>query len=437
MSALAKTAAKSESSPQKFSPAHRGILQRKCACGGSLGVSGICEECQGKRLQRKLTIGASNDPLEMEADRVADQVLAAPEHAAVSSIAPRIQRFTGHSRDAGIAPASVDRVLSGSGRPLEPALRQDMEQRFGHDFSTVRIYSGGAAEQSARDVSAQAYTVGQNVVFGAGRFAPGTHQGRRLIAHELTHVVQQQAGVSPPKIQRSWDWGRAGAGALIGGVGGAVIGGLIGGPIGAAVGAGVGAVAGGVIGGLSGKSPPAACAAKTKSVSVDFVRLHGASLSPASELAAANSIFSSCCISFIAGSTPPQESEATTKSWLGGDTDVNASGITCAATTAEEKKMYDEATKAHALSSRMRVFLVKTFSGYGAAGFSRPPYCAGGYANHVILSNTAAGATNPLAHEFGHILQNSGTHSTAPNLMAPSGGTVLDPTQCATCFTNA
>ena len=66
-----------------------------------------------------------------------------------------------------------------------------MGQRFGHDFSRVRVHSGGAAEQSARDVNANAYTVGHNIVFGAGRFAPGTHEGRRLIAHELTHVVQQ------------------------------------------------------------------------------------------------------------------------------------------------------------------------------------------------------------------------------------------------------
>jgi outer membrane protein OmpA-like peptidoglycan-associated protein len=66
-----------------------------------------------------------------------------------------------------------------------------MEQRFGHDFSRVRVHSGDAAEQSAEDVNAQAYTVGHNVVFGAGRFAPATLEGRRLIAHELAHVLQQ------------------------------------------------------------------------------------------------------------------------------------------------------------------------------------------------------------------------------------------------------
>lgn len=181
----------------------------------------------------------------------------------------------------------------------------------------------------------------------------------------------------------------------------------------------------------------AQCPSGIRTISVDFVTLSGATISPATELAAANGLFSSCCIQFVMGATPPQESLATTQSWLGGDTDLNASGITCSTPTVEEKTTYDRATAAHSLSSRMRVFLVQTFSGYGAAGFSRPPYCAGGYANHIILANIASGATNPLAHEFGHILLNNGNHPAAPNLMAPTGGTVLTPADCATCYSNA
>lgn len=175
---------------------HAGLLlQRKCACGSP--TSSLTDECAGckskKRLQTKLTVGASNDPLEQEADRVAEQVLAAPANPAVSGAPPRFQRYTAQpSAPAGTAaPASVDRVLASPGRPLGPALRHDMEQRFRHDFSQVRVHSGPASEKSARDVNAHAYTVGSNVVFGAGRFAPGTREGRRLIAHELTHVVQQ------------------------------------------------------------------------------------------------------------------------------------------------------------------------------------------------------------------------------------------------------
>ncbi|MEQ1741296.1 MAG: DUF4157 domain-containing protein [Candidatus Nitrotoga sp.] len=177
-----------------------GLLQRKCACGGyaASSLTGECEGCNSKRLQTKLSIGASNDPLEQEADRVADQVLAAPIDSAVSGAAPSIQRFTGQSTgDAGTAPASVDRVLSGSGRPLDPAIQQDMGQRFGHDFSRVRVHTDSAAEQSAMDVGAHAYTVGHNIVFGAGGFAPGSPEGRKLIAHELTHVVQQTDSSEP------------------------------------------------------------------------------------------------------------------------------------------------------------------------------------------------------------------------------------------------
>jgi hypothetical protein len=146
-------------------------------------------------IQTKLAINQPGDEDEREADLIADQVLAAPADIATSGAPPRIQRFIGQAPGPAVtAPASVDHVLASSGRPLDPGLRQDMEQRFGHDFSQVRVHSGAAAEQSARDVNAKAYTVGHDIVFGAGQLAPGADQGRRLIAHELTHVVQQNGG---------------------------------------------------------------------------------------------------------------------------------------------------------------------------------------------------------------------------------------------------
>ncbi|RFC37559.1 MAG: protein of unknown function (DUF4157) [Candidatus Nitrotoga sp. LAW] len=182
------------------------LLRRKYALG--MPKSSPASKSEGKlRLQAKLSIGASNDPLEQEADRVTDQVLAAPAHSSVSGPAPHIQRFTGQAAgDAGTVPASVDRVLSGSGSPLDPAIQQDMGQRFGHDFSQVRVHTDFAAKQSAQDINAHAYTVGHNIVFGAGGFAPESHEGRKLIAHELTHVVQQtgaagiHAGQSSEKL---------------------------------------------------------------------------------------------------------------------------------------------------------------------------------------------------------------------------------------------
>jgi hypothetical protein len=171
-----------------------GMLQRKCACGGAAGMSGECEECSKKKrfsLQTKLKVNEPGDIYEQEADRVADQVTATSAHHAVSGAPAHIQRFSGQSNGPHAVPASVDQALASPGRPLEPALQQDMEQRFHYDFSQVRVHAGKAAEQSAREVNASAYTVGHAIVFGEGRFAPGTHQGRRLIAHELTHVVQQ------------------------------------------------------------------------------------------------------------------------------------------------------------------------------------------------------------------------------------------------------
>ena len=179
----------------------RGVLQRKCAgCGNHTVAGGECEECKKNSsgvLQKKLSVGSSGDLYEQEADRVADQVMGTNNSGAVRGASLQIQRHQGEQTDsAASAPASVDHVLSESGAPLERGVRGEMEQRFGYDFSQVRVHAGKSAEKSAQDVDASAYTVGQHVVFGAGRFAPSTQDGQRLLAHELTHVVQQQTGIT-------------------------------------------------------------------------------------------------------------------------------------------------------------------------------------------------------------------------------------------------
>jgi hypothetical protein len=173
-----------------------GILQRKCACGSSAGAAGTCEECQSKEggmLQTKLSIGAPGDKYEQEADRVADRVMSASPNSVVNSAPPRIQRFTGQTTGLAdmVAPASVDSVLSSPGSPLESGLEQDMGQRFGHDFSRVRVHTDAAAARSAREVNANAYTVGHNIVFGVGKYQPHNDEGKQLLAHELAHVLQQ------------------------------------------------------------------------------------------------------------------------------------------------------------------------------------------------------------------------------------------------------
>jgi len=182
------------------------MMQRKCACGGTPGPTGECEACKKKKrlgLRTKLTVNEPGDIYEQEADRIADQVLATPVQSGVSGARPRIQCLaTQPTGQVETAPASVDHAISDPGRPLEPRLRQDMEHHFGYDFSRVRVHSGTIAEQSARDVNAHAYTLGHNIVFGPGRFAPKSREGGRLLAHELTHVVQQRQGARP-ELQRS------------------------------------------------------------------------------------------------------------------------------------------------------------------------------------------------------------------------------------------
>jgi hypothetical protein len=168
-------------------------------------------------MQTKLTINQPGDEYEKEADRVAEQVMRMPE--------PTLQRKCTKceeedskilqtkeapgqglkSQNQGISPI-VDEVLQSPGKPLDSASRAFMEPRFGHDFSRVRVHSDTRAAESARVVNALAYTVGHHVVFGAGQHMPWSETGRKLLAHELTHVVQQaqssklqpQSGINSP-----------------------------------------------------------------------------------------------------------------------------------------------------------------------------------------------------------------------------------------------
>src|SRR5947209_15066228 len=93
--------------------------------------------------------------------------------------------------------SSFNKGLSNnSGQPLDAGTRAFMESRFGHDFSRVRVHTDSRAAESAQAINALAYTVGRNVVFGRGQYAPGTSEGSKLLAHELTHVVQTSSKIS-------------------------------------------------------------------------------------------------------------------------------------------------------------------------------------------------------------------------------------------------
>ena len=179
-------------------------LQRPCACGGNKapGFSGECEDCRKKNplgLQAKLKIGASNDPYEQEADRVADAVLGDVPR----PIPMRLTRVFSEGMGLAERPKSVEAVVGSPGRSLDAATRAKFEKRYGHDFSSVRIHDDNLADTSVRSLSARAFTAGPHIAFAAGSYAPTTHEGQHLLAHELAHVVQQQA--STVTVQRSED----------------------------------------------------------------------------------------------------------------------------------------------------------------------------------------------------------------------------------------
>lgn len=185
----------------------------------------------GALIQAKLKVSQPGDAYEQEADRVADQVMSMPDSAPasgktvgkLSNALPALQRRTNastgvqqpsheetcdcetdvkddlhlmakkapNSSAAAAQDNSQPAVLGNGGEPLSPVARHFFESRFGADFSGVRIHSDSRANESAKSLNALAYTRGRDVVFGAGQFAPETFDGRKLLAHELAHVLQQ------------------------------------------------------------------------------------------------------------------------------------------------------------------------------------------------------------------------------------------------------
>ncbi len=165
------------------------------------------------KVQPSLTISTPGDPSEVEADRVADEVMRMPDE---SISVPRVHRFVEDSSvnracascaasESGTGDLSsvVSRGVSGGGRALDDSTRGFMESRFGQDFGHVRVHTGHAAADSARSINALAYTVGGDIVFGNGQYAPDTGAGRRILAHELAHTVQQ--AYSRPAVRRQED----------------------------------------------------------------------------------------------------------------------------------------------------------------------------------------------------------------------------------------
>lgn len=163
-------------------------------------------------IQAKLAVGPVDDPLEREADAVAEAIGGGRLVPYVAPGAQSVQRkcasceeeestlrrkeSAGSSGAAGSAPLAVHGVLRSQGAPLDAATRSYFEPRFGRDFGEVRVHTGGEAERSAQQIGARAYTAGADIVFGAREYAPQTQAGRMLLAHELTHVLQQRGGAA-------------------------------------------------------------------------------------------------------------------------------------------------------------------------------------------------------------------------------------------------
>ncbi|MCK5013331.1 MAG: DUF4157 domain-containing protein [Candidatus Omnitrophica bacterium] len=202
----------------------------------TIGNQAVLRLIKSGALQANLRIGQTGDVYEQEADRVADEVMRMPEPGVqrqvepeeeeeeilqtkllVNQITPLVQRqveeeeeeemLQAKNREDATSEVTHDlesqiNAFKGGGRPLVESERDYFEPRFGHDFSQVRVHTDAQAAESARAVNARAFTLGRDVVFGAGQYAPESSEERRLMAHELTHTLQQQEVSNPRLLQR-------------------------------------------------------------------------------------------------------------------------------------------------------------------------------------------------------------------------------------------
>jgi hypothetical protein len=173
-------------------------VQRKCAA---------CDA--DTRILPQLEVGPVDDPLETEADVMADRVVRRQatdvddddERQTMPLQAKAEETGSSESTTSGFDTALAD--ASGSGAPLASHTRDQMEEAFGADFSSVRVHTGDRSAAMSEEIGARAFTYGTDIHFNDGEFTPGTERGTRLLAHELTHVVQQNSGVrrAPKRIQ--------------------------------------------------------------------------------------------------------------------------------------------------------------------------------------------------------------------------------------------
>jgi len=214
--------AKSNQTMQALAADSSGILQRKCVCGQHVLSDGNCQNCEAKKvnIQRKTTnLSEQSEVLsgvqkeQQLSGFLLDAEFRKSQEPSFMVDFSRIQsgdsrrgkennrfrlQFASRSptEEFLAVPEVVHDVLRNSGRPLDFEIRKEMESRFNYDFDSVRIHSNAKASESALASNAVAYTVNRNIVFGPGQYAPQTVTGKKLLAHELTHVVQQGLNTS-------------------------------------------------------------------------------------------------------------------------------------------------------------------------------------------------------------------------------------------------
>jgi Domain of unknown function (DUF4157) len=194
----------------------------------------------------------------------------------------------------------------------------------------------------------------------------------------------------------------------------------------------------GLVAGAAATAPAAARPTRPeKTVQVDTVKLDGSRFTPSTQFAVANAIYAQCNVRFAHG-VDRTATAAQTTGWLGADRALHVAPA-CGAVSPEEVSLYTGASAAFGLGARIRAFFVRDMTGYGASGYSLPPFCATGpaapFTGVAVIQNS--GDTSTLAHEIGHILLNSGAHP-AGTLMAPRPrpNEITDP-QCTTIYSNA
>lgn len=201
---------------RESTPVRSGLLQRKCACGGATGASGDCEDCSSKRLQRKAQNSEVDARLESGVPSIVHDVLRSPGQPLDSEtrafMEPRFAHDFSRVPASSVSSGAVQSKLT-IGQPHDQFEREaDMSaervmsmptpQTGRFDFGQVRVHTDHRATESARAVNAIAYTVGSHIVFSPGAFAPESETGRKLLAHELTHVAQQTNAGNAVSLQR-------------------------------------------------------------------------------------------------------------------------------------------------------------------------------------------------------------------------------------------